>query len=108
MSKQIANQPTSHGTKPKRSTSQPVRQVDEESDAESDDSMQPILTVERGCDGRQPPIKEHVEVDKCSIPMEVDTCASVSIMSETMYHKLWPRRGLSTTTVRLQTYSKEQ
>ena len=100
-------QPTSHGTKPKRSTSQPVRQVDEESDAESDDSMQPILTVKQGCDGRQPPIKVHVGVDKCSIPMEIDTGASVSIMSETTYHKLWPRRGLSTTTVRLQTYSKE-
>ena len=39
--------------------------------------------------------------------MEVDTGASVSIMSETLYHKLWPRRGLKEPTIRLQTYSKE-
>ena len=39
--------------------------------------------------------------------MEVDTGASVSIMSENRYHELWPRRGLSTSTIRLQTYSKE-
>ena len=38
--------------------------------------------------------------------MEVDTGASVS-MSETTYYKLWPRTDLSTTTIRLQTYSKE-
>ena len=28
-------------------------------------------------------------------------------MSKTLYHKLWPRRGLKTTTITLQTYSKE-
>ena len=39
--------------------------------------------------------------------MEVDTGASVSIMPETLYHKLWPRRGLKESTIRLQTYSKE-
>ena len=39
--------------------------------------------------------------------MEVDTGAPVSKMSENNYHKLWPRRGLSTCTIRLQTYSKE-
>ena len=33
--------------------------------------------------------------------MEVDTGASVSIMCETLYRKLWPRRGLNTTTIRL-------
>ena len=39
--------------------------------------------------------------------MEVDTGASVSIMAEATYHKLCPGRGLSTTHIRLQTYSKE-
>ena len=37
--------------------------------------------------------------------MEVGTGASVSIMAENLYHKLWPRRGLKKTTIRLQTYS---
>ena len=40
----------------------------------------------------------------CSVPMEVDTGASMSIMSEATYYKLWPRRSLSTTHIRLQTY----
>ena len=39
--------------------------------------------------------------------MKVDTGASVSIMPGTLYHKLWPRRGLKETTIRLQTHSKE-
>ena len=48
-----------------------------------------------------------MEVDNCSVPMEVDTGASVSIMAEATYYKLWPGWGLSTTYIRLQTYSKE-
>ena len=41
----------------------------------------------------------------CSVPMEVDTGASMSIMSEATYYKLWPRRSQSTTHIRLLTYS---
>lgn len=39
--------------------------------------------------------------------MEVDTGASVSIMAGNLFYKLWPRRILKETTIRLQTYSKE-
>ena len=39
--------------------------------------------------------------------MEVDTGASVSIMAENLFYKLWPRRSLRETAIRLQTYSKE-
>ena len=85
--------------------------MDEESDDGSDDSMQDpqeaIKTVEQRQKGQTPPIKVQVVVHKVSIPMEVDTGASVAIMSESTYHKLWPRRGLSISTIRLQTYSKE-
>ena len=101
-------QPPSPGTKSQGSNSQHVRQVDQESDTDSDDSMYPILTVGYGQDSHNPPIKVHVEVDKCSIPMEVvDTGASISIMSETLYLKLWPRKDLNTTTIRLRNYSME-
>ena len=31
----------------------------------------------------------------------------MSIMAEVTYHKSWPRRGLSTTNIRLENYSKE-
>ena len=72
--------PLSQGTQFKRPTSQPVRQVGEE----SNDSVQPIYTLEQGQDSLLPPIKVHVELDRCSVPMEVDTGASVSIMPETL------------------------
>ena len=72
-------------------TLQPVRQVGEEPENDSDDT---IYTLEQGRDARLPPIKVPVELDHCSVPMEVGTGASVSIMAETLYHKLWPRRGL--------------
>jgi len=49
-------------------------------------------------------------IDPCSVPMEVDTAGAwclVSITPETLYHKLWPGRGLDKTTFGLQTHSKE-
>lgn len=98
---------SSPGSKPQRPkakpTSQPVRQVDE---SESETDSEDILTVGHKKD-RLPPIQVCVGVDNCSVTMEVDTGASVSIMSEAMYHKLWPGRSLSTSSIRLQTYSKE-
>ena len=99
--------PRTQGTQSKRPTSQPVRQVGEESEDDSDDSLRPIYTLEQERDTRLPPIKVQVILDHCSVPMEVDTGASVSIMPETLYRQLWPRRGLKETTIRLQTYSKE-
>ena len=85
------------GVEPRRPVSRPVRQIGEGIDADSDDSLQLIQTPGDGRESRQPPIKAHVEVDNCSVPMEIDTGASVSIMAEATYYKLWPGRGLSTT-----------
>ena len=39
--------------------------------------------------------------------MEVDTGASVSIMSEGQYKQLWPGRSLRVSAIRLETYSKQ-
>ena len=54
-----------------------------------------------------PPIQVKVKVDDCLIPMEVDTGASMSLMSEHTFRRLWPRRSLVTTGVTLCAYSKE-
>ena len=99
--------PPTQGTQSRRPISQPIRQVGEESEDDSDNSMRPIYTLEQGRDTRLPPIKVHVVLDHCSVPMEVDTGASVSIMPENLYRQLWPTRGLKETTIRLQTYSKQ-
>ena len=55
----------------------------------------------------QPPIKVPVQIDGRDVEMELDTGASVSVMSEKLYKQLWPGRSLSTTPIRLQTYSKQ-
>lgn len=96
--------PPGRSTKKTTSNSQQVRQVYEESDT---DSLDPVMTLQQTQDGCTPPIKVHVQVDGVSIPMEVDTDASVSIKSENRYHSLWPGRDLSTSAIKLQTYSKE-
>ena len=55
----------------------------------------------------QPPIKVPVCVDGVNVSMELDTGASVSIVSETQYKRWWPGRSLDSSPIRLQTYSKQ-
>ena len=57
--------------------------------------------------GRLPPLKVQVLIDDCRIPMEIDTGASRSIMSESKFRKIWPKKKLEPVQVKLQTYSKE-
>ena len=71
-----------------RPVSRPVRQIGQETDADLDDSLPLIQTFGDELEGRQPPIKVHVEVDNFSVPMEIDAGASVSIMAEATYCKL--------------------
>ena len=66
----------------------------------------PVGTVQDHM-GRVLPIKIQITVDIRSTPMEVDTGASVSLIAEATYSQLWPGRSLSTTFIKLQTYSKE-
>ena len=53
------------------------------------------------------PLEVRVLIDNCSLPMELDTGASRSVISENKFGKLWPDRKLESSTVRLQTYSQE-
>ena len=51
-----------------------------------------------------------VELNNCAIEMEIDTGASLSIISEEIYNSLWAtesRPKLQPTTVKLHTYTKE-
>ena len=57
--------------------------------------------------GSVDPLKIEVKLDGCSICMETDTGATMSIMSETTFNQLWPGRCLSATDVRLCSYTKE-
>ena len=71
-----------------------------------DEFVNTIGSVKRGPDN-PPPIKVQVGVDDCLIGMEVDTGASVIIMAETTYNRLWPGRSLAICDVKLCTFSKE-
>ena len=54
-----------------------------------------------------PPVVVQVKLDDCLVAMEVDTGASVSIMSEATFGELWPGPVLQPSQVRLQSYLKE-
>ncbi len=102
--------PPPQGDKSRKSDPRhPVRRVEEESDqdSDSDELTQSIRALGQEGEGRTPAIKVQVDLDDCIVPMEVDTGASVSIMAEATYRKLWPRRSLGTSKARLQTYPKE-
>ena len=49
-----------------------------------------------------------IEVEGSEIMMEVDTGASVSLVSERTYNKYWPNKRLEKSAVTLRTYSKEK
>ena len=57
------------------------------------------------------PLKVTVRVNNADLDMEVDTGASVSIISEDTYNRLWPEKqqpSLQKSTITLRTYSGEQ
>ena len=89
------------GTVPK-GRSRPVRQVQEEEEA-----VNLLMVQEKKKPHSSPPIEMKVKIDDCLVKMEVDTGATVSLMSQKTFRQLWPRRTLKPTEVRLCSYSKE-
>ena len=55
------------------------------------------------------PLQVDVSINGKPVPMEIDTDASVSVMSEETFNQLWPNRCacLQKSQVKLQTYSGE-
>ena len=78
---------------------------DKEEESDSDDSSIKHLSL-KGTK-RAPPITVDMKVDNCLITMEVDTGASLTLMSYNTFSGVWPGRSLESTDVRLLTYSKE-
>ena len=57
------------------------------------------------------PLKVTVRVNNADLDMEVDTGASVSVISEDTYNRLWPEKqqpSLQESTIILRIYSREQ
>ena len=83
-----------------------IRQVEDDASGESSDSLGDVLVLKQ-TGSKLPPLRVSLQLDDCKITMEVDTGASVSIMSEDTYRKIWPKKRLIESSVKLQTYSKE-
>ena len=89
----------------KRDRREQVKQISEEQKEDSKPDEYTLYALEDNSN-RQPFL---VQLQKDSVPltMESDTGASLSLMSETTFHKHWPNRSLQATTRKLRTYTGE-
>ena len=82
-----------------------LRALQEPDATESEGDPDPLYTVK--AKSKLPPLEVTVTIDKKKVKMEVDTGATYTLMSKVTFDRLWPRRRLDTSEVRLCTYSKE-
>ena len=75
------------------SKSRTVGRVDDEED-EQDSEDSPFHHVSSCGVAHSPPIRIQVKLNECLVNLEVDTGASLSLMSETTFRGLWPGRDL--------------
>ena len=89
-----------------------VRQVTHEEALQDDDDDIGIQNAEYNLfnlnSTSNQPFQVMVIVDNQQVPMEIDTGAAVSLVSEETYKKLWPHKPLQQATIVLKTYSGEQ
>ena len=101
--KACRNQSSVPKSGPKSKVTRPVRRVAEEE--EEEDTL--LCHVRLQGTHKAPPTVVKLRVNNCTISMELDTGASVSIMSEHTFQGLWPGRSLLSTDLKLRSYSKE-
>ena len=91
-------------TKKPKSVAQVQGEEKEEEEEPDDFTLQMVMSLRKS---DAPPILVKVKLDDCPVDMEVDTGAAISLMSESTFNTLWPRRSLQPSSVRLQAYLKE-
>ena len=82
-------------------------EVEEREGVQSDSQTSPLFQVNSKGLPNAPPIKVKVKLDDCLVDIEVDTGASISMMSKSTFRQLWPGRHLEPSPIRFQTYLKE-
>ena len=88
-----------------RSThSRSTHHIETDTDNEVEDSVYTMFTLPSS---KQDPIQITVDVDNYALPMELDTGASLSIISETVYKNLPSAPKLQSTSAQLKTYTGE-
>ena len=93
------------GTGPKNNRVRQVCRVEEKEEFEEEVDEAALFQITS--ETKVPPIEVQVQIDDCQVRMEVDTGATMSLMSAETFHSLWPGRQVKTTKVRLCAYSKE-
>ena len=76
-----------------------------------DENDQKVHTINRLGERKERPLMVEVTVDKKTVSMEIDTGASVSILSESTFRHVWSRRaapGLRHPRIKLRTYTGER
>ena len=79
----------------------------EQEDSSSEDERTDAIREVKPRTSKVPPTKVPVTVDSKSIEMEVDTGASVSLISKKLFDELWPGRRVQPSSLRLCSYSNE-
>ena len=91
---------------PEKQSKKPVHAVDKRTDqpaSEEPDSMYNIHT----CNVKATPWNVEVNINNTPVKMQVNTGASFSIMSETIFREHWPNQVLASTQVKLCSYTGE-
>ena len=101
-SKQKGAAPSRTGQR-KKST-RAVNKVDE-SEPEDGENELPLYHVTSGEQTR--PLKISVQIEDQSVPMEIDTGAGLSLVSEATYREKWPDKPLEQSSKKLYSYSGE-
>ncbi len=83
----------------------PVRKVSDQA-LEKDNNEYSLMVINTMSATK--PLIVPVTVDNCSIDMEVDTGAAVSLIAETTYKQHWTDKPLQSSMTRLKTYSGEE
>ena len=91
-------------TKSKMKTVGHLQDEEEEEEQENEDDS--FIAVNK-LDTPSLPVVIKVKLDDCLVDMEVNTGASISLMSERTFSKMWPGRTLQPSTLKLRTYLKE-
>ena len=88
----------------KRFNRHPTKLVTTETERDSD--TLPLHTIEGG-GGATPPIKVPLLINDNLLSMELDTGATITIMSEKKFKEIFPRSKVEKSNVRLKTYTAE-
>lgn len=77
----------------------------EESDQDNEQGL--LCHLKTRVSANTPPFAVKLKLDGCLVDMEVNTGASLPLMSESTFNRIWPGRRLEPSRVQLQTYLKE-